>query len=110
MIEKMSNIIRNKKFLVLYFLLVPIVIFLCGLGKTRIPHDIYAVSFSNQVPEVYLGSFYNHNKSDMLRFDNGTKEEFNGKLIIKRQKDDVSPSLSYQLNEAKSFQLFFFTA
>ena len=107
MIEKMSNIITNKKFLILYFLLVPIVIFLCGLGKTRIPHDVYAVSFSNQVPEVYLGSFYNHNKSDMLRFDNGTKEEFNGKLIIKRQKDEVRPSLSYQLNEAKSFQLFF---
>ena len=107
MIEKMSNIIRNKKFLILYFLLVPIVIFLCGLGKTRIPHDIYAVSFSNQAPEVYLGSFYNHNKSNMLRFDNGVYEQFNGKLIIKRQKDELRPSLTYQLHEAKSFQLFF---
>ena len=107
MIEKMSNIITNKKFLILYFLLVPIVIFLCGLGKTRIPHDIYAVSFSNQVPEVYLGSFYNHNKSNMLRFDNGVYEQFSGKLIIKRQKDELRPSLTYQLHEAKSFQLFF---
>ena len=107
MIEKMSNIITNKKFLILYFLLVPIVIFLCGLGKTRIPHDVYAVSFSNQVPEVYLGSFYNHNKSNMLRFDNGVYEQFNGKLIIKRQKDELRPSLTYQLHEAKSFQLFF---
>ena len=107
MIEKMSNIITNKKFLVLYFLLVPIVIFLCGLGKTRIPHDIYAVSFSNHVPEVYLGSFHNHNKSNMLRFGNGTNEQFSGKLIIKRQKDDLRPSLLYQLHEAKSFQLFF---
>ena len=106
MIEKMSNIITNKKFLVLYFLLVPIVIFLCGLGKTRIPHDIYAVSFSNHVPEVYLGSFHNHNKSNMLRFGNGTNEQFSGKLIIKRQKDDLRPSLLYQLHEAKSFQLF----
>ena len=107
MIEKMSNIITNKKFLILYFLLVPIVIFLCGLGKTRAPHDIYAVSFSNQTPEVYLGSFYSHNKSDMLRFYNGMKDQFSGKLIIKRQKDELRPSLTYPLDKANSFQLFF---
>ena len=107
MIEKMSNIITNKKFLILYFLLVPIVIFLCGLGKTRAPHDIYAVSFSNQTPEVYLGSFYSHNKSDMLRFYNGMNEQFSGKLIIKRQKDELRPSLTYLLDKANSFQLFF---
>ncbi|WP_422537284.1 hypothetical protein [Bartonella apis] len=107
MIEKMSNIITNKKFLLLYFLLVPIVIFLCGLGKTRIPHDIYAVSFSNQAPEVYLGSFYSHNKWSRLRFDNGVYEKFRGKLIIKRQKDELRPPLTYPLDKTKSFQLFF---
>ena len=106
MIEKMSNIITNKKFLILYFLLVPIVIFLCGLGKTRAPHDIYAVSFSDPFSEVYLGSFYSHNKWSRLKFDNGVYEKFSGKLIIKRQKDDLRPSLLYQLHEAKSFQLF----
>ena len=107
MIEKMFNIITNKKFLILYFLLVPIVIFLCGLGKTRIPHDIYAVSFSNQAPEVYLGSFYSHNKWSRLRFDNGVYEKFSGKLIIKRQKDELRPPLTYPLDKTKSFQLFF---
>ena len=78
MIEKMSNIITNKKFLVLYFLLVPIVIFLSGLGKTRAPHDIYAVSFSVPFSEVYLGSFYDHNNLSKLRFDNGVYEKFSG--------------------------------
>ena len=107
MIEKMSNIITNKKFLILYFLLVPIVIFLCGLGKTRAPHDIYAVSFSNPFSEVYLGSFYDHNKWSRLKFDNGVYEKFSGKLIIKRQKDEVRPSLAYPLDKTKSFQLFF---
>lgn len=107
MIEKMSNIITNKKFLILYFLLVPIVIFLCGLGKTRAPHDIYAVSFSDPFSEVYLGSFYDHNKWNRLRFDNGVYEKFSGKLIIKRQKDELRSSLTYQLDKAKSFQLFF---
>ena len=107
MIEKMSNIITNKKFLILYFLLVPIVIFLCGLGKTRAPHDIYAVSFSNPFSEVYLGSFYDHNKWSRLKFDNGVYEKFSGKLIIKRQKDELRPSLTYPLDKAKSFQLFF---
>ena len=107
MIEKMPNIITNKKFLILYFLLVPIVIFLCGFGKTRIPHDVYAVSFSNQAPEVYLGSFYSHNKWSRLKFDNGVYEKFSGKLIIKRQKDEVRPSLAYPLDKTKSFQLFF---
>ena len=107
MIEKMSNIITNKKFLILYFLLVPIVIFLCGLGKTRAPHDIYAVSFSNPFSEVYLGSFYDHNKWSRLKFDNGVYEKFSGKLIIKRQKDELRSSLTYQLDKAKSFQLFF---
>ena len=107
MIEKMPNIITNKKFLILYFLLVPIVIFLCGLGKTRAPHDIYAVSFSNPFSEVYLGSFYDHNKWSRLKFDNGVYEKFSGKLIIKRQNDELRPSLTYRLDEAKSFQLFF---
>ena len=107
MIEKMSNIITNKKFLVLYFLLVPIVIFLSGLGKTRAPHDIYAVSFSVPFSEVYLGSFYDHNKWNKLRFDNGVYEKFSGKLVVKRQKDELRPSLTYQLEETKSFQLFF---
>ena len=107
MIEKMSNIITNKKFLILYFLLVPIVIFLCGLGKTRIPHDIYAVSFSDPFSEVYLGSFYSHNKWSRLRFDNGVYEKFSGKLIIKRQKDELRPPLTYPLDKTNSFQLFF---
>lgn len=107
MIEKMSNIITNKKFLVLYFLLVPIVIFLSGLGKTRAPHDIYAVSFSVPFSEVYLGSFYDHNNLSKLRFDNGVYEKFSGKLIVKRLKDELRPSLTYQLQETKSFQLFF---
>lgn len=107
MIEKMSNIITNKKFLVLYFLLVPIVIFLCGLGKTRAPHDIYAFSFSSQSPAVYLGSFFNHSKSNELRFGDGTYDQFSGAMIVKRQKDQLRPSLSYQLDKTKLFQMFF---
>ena len=85
----------------------PIVIFLCGLGKTRAPHDIYAVSFSDSFSEVYLGSFYDHSKWNRLRFDNGVYEKFSGKLIIKRQKDELRSSLTYQLDKTKSFQLFF---
>jgi len=80
---------------------------LCGLGKTRAPHDIYAVSFSDPFSEVYLGSFYDHNKWSRLKFDNGVYEKFSGKLIIKSQKDELRPSLTYPLDKAKSFQLFF---
>ena len=107
MIQKMSNFITKKEFLIFYFVLVPIVIFLCGLGKTRTPHDIYVFSLSKQSPEIYLGSFYNHSKSNKLRFGDGTYEQFNGAITVKRQKDQLHPSVSYQIDKTKLFQMFF---
>ena len=107
MIQKMSNFITKKEFLIFYFVLVPIIIFLCGLGKTRAPHEIYVFSLSKQSPEVYLGSFYNHIKINKLKFNDGTFEQFNGAITVKRQKDQLHPSLSYQIDKIKLFQMFF---
>lgn len=101
-----TKFVSSWKFLILYFLLVPILIFAACWDNTRAPHEMVAFSFSEKTPEIYLGSFFNKSKDNLLSFSGKEQEVTQGALSVTREGQPLNPTFDKQITSSSHFRIY----
>lgn len=101
-----ANFISSRKFLIAYFLLVPILIFAACWNNTRAPHDMVAFSFSEKTPEIYVGSFFYKSKVNLLDFSGNEQETAQGALSVTRDGQTLNPIFDKQITSSSHFRVY----
>ena len=101
-----TKFIGSWKFLIAYFLLVPILIFAANWDNTRAPHEMVAFSFSEKTPEIYLGSFFYKSKANLLSFSGNEQESAQGALSVTREGQVLDPTFDKQTTSSSHFRIY----
>ncbi len=106
-----ANFISSRKFIITYFLLLPVVIYIACWGNTRAAHEMFAFSFSDSSPEIYVGSFYTKSESNLLDFKGYRRETIQqkntqGALSITRDGQALTPTFDKQINPTSNFHIY----